>query len=272
MGLFRATSTFVGWLYFQLRLALSPEAVRFQWRELARRRLKLPPRRVGASVLLVVGQGASAVHLTLEPTRMPRLGLQMRFDIVGRNGFAQTLYPFWRDRVIFEDFLDECAVVALASLDFPGDSQVQLADPGPFGIRTARMDPDAVERLEAARSAHRLQVRLLQKVAAPSPPPARPRNTAILPRVAARWQSSEFESLESLFDLVLTTGRRVAVRIRSDGPDLWVTFWRRPDGGLFVQWGPGEALERESPTGLYERLSAQDLDLKDVRSQMTVRR
>ncbi len=272
MGLLRAASTFVGWLYFQFRLALSPEAVRFQWRELARRRIKLPPGRVGASVPLVVGKGASVVRLTLEPSRMPRLGLLMRIDVVGRNGFAQTFYPFWRDRTIFEDFLDECAVVALASLDFPGEPQVQLVDPGPFGIRTARMDPDAVERLEAARSARRLQVRLPQEVASHSLRSGVPRNTAILPRVSTRWQSSEFENLESLFDLVLTTGRRVAVRIRSDGPDLWVTFWRRPDGGLFAQWGPGEALERESPAGLYERLSAQNLDLGDVRSQVGLRR
>ncbi len=80
-----------------------------------------------------------------------------------------------------------------------------------------------------------------------------------------------FSYLEDVLDHVLLTGHRVAIKVASDGPDLWAVLWRRADGGLYLRWGglehPAGPIYRESPQSLYQKLAEYDLDLERVWSQ-----
>jgi hypothetical protein len=80
-----------------------------------------------------------------------------------------------------------------------------------------------------------------------------------------------FTYLEDVLDHVLLTGHRVAIKVASDGPDLWAVLWRRADGGLYLRWGglehPAGPIYRESPQSLYQKLAEYDLDLERVWSQ-----
>jgi hypothetical protein len=80
-----------------------------------------------------------------------------------------------------------------------------------------------------------------------------------------------FPNLPAVFDHVLLTGHRVALKVLGDGPDLWAVVWRRADGGLYLRWGglehPAGPIYRESPQTLFQRLSGYDLDIERVWSQ-----
>ncbi|MBM3275182.1 MAG: hypothetical protein FJZ00_08505 [Candidatus Sericytochromatia bacterium] len=80
-----------------------------------------------------------------------------------------------------------------------------------------------------------------------------------------------FHNLPAVFDHVLLSGHRVALKVHGDGPDLWAVIWRRADGGLNLRWGglehPAGPIHRESPQTLYQKLSGYDLDIERVWSQ-----
>ncbi len=80
-----------------------------------------------------------------------------------------------------------------------------------------------------------------------------------------------FLDLSAVLDHVLLSGNRVAIKVVSDGPDLWAVIWRRPDGGLYLRWGglehPAGPIYRESPRTLFKKLTGYDFDLERVWSQ-----
>lgn len=213
--------------------------MRAQFRELCKR--ISPCRRIGAAsnVLQASTNDSRAVWVSLERAPSSHPGLWLRVDIFGRMGYRQTFYPFWRDPEVFNDFLVMCEQMA--------ESEV--------------VEEEADERFEPGRDLPRLPLVVLENERSDT------ENRTTRQREGP-GKILSFIDLEGLFDHILMSGNRVAIRVQGDGPELWVLVWRRPDGGLFLRWGgpevPAGPVYRESPAGLYQKLSAYSLDLDRV--------
>lgn len=301
---------------FKIRLRLSCQAIRMQYRELSRRIGRDFALNVGTSRNVMGGPnvGQQGVYVTMEPAPRQHSGLWMRIDVFRPEGYQQTYYPFWRNAAVFFDFLALCEEQAGGEPDWP---RLPLRKPGhrarngPRGPKVRRLHPAALALVIKVlpRFAIRGAVRPLRREDVPeshdgirsdpigpinapssgSEPGARlvrhvgnARDRA-LPFATAGTSSGSgrdsqrncsllcFPDLASLFDHVLVSGNRIAVRILGEAKEIWAVVWRRADGGLFVRCGgpdsPISPLYCESPQRLYEKLSGWELDLDRVWSQ-----